>query len=91
MSRCEYGFHGLNLLQLQLQFQKKLNNGLVLLKFPLDCLASFSKSSQFNLFRAKVKFKTFVAIKMSVSLSIIHVSLTSVAGFQCHAIQNRSK
>ena len=38
MSRCAYSFHSLKLLQLELQLQKKLNNGLVFLKFPLQYL-----------------------------------------------------
>ena len=41
VSRCEYGFHSWNLLQLQLQVQKKLNSGLVLLKFAFDYLYKF--------------------------------------------------
>ena len=39
--RCTYGFHSLNLVRLQLQLQMKLNNGLVLLKFPLHRLYKF--------------------------------------------------
>jgi len=36
-----HGLHSLNLMQLQSQLPKKLNNGLVLWKFPLDNLYKF--------------------------------------------------
>ena len=74
----------LNLLQLQVQLQKKANNGLVLLIFLRDFLHKFlqkydkwlHKVSQFQLIKTIVQFKYFVAVKMSVFLLIKHVSLT---------------